>query len=109
MRNYSDENLLQATNPYSGFIKCLYSILWQSYATNLILDLPNLITKELFESLYNWLTVLDADEPLKISIDAMLCSLCCIRAELFTVLLKKMKIWIPNLSTELSACISDDQ
>uniref|UniRef100_A0A1Q3FEM5 Dual E2 ubiquitin-conjugating enzyme/E3 ubiquitin-protein ligase BIRC6 n=1 Tax=Culex tarsalis TaxID=7177 RepID=A0A1Q3FEM5_CULTA len=101
--------VLHATNPYSGFIKCLASILWQACAIDLIPDLSNMITKELFETLYDWNQELDHDEPLKKAIDSVLCSLCCIRPELFTMLLKKMGVLVPNLSTDLTASISDDR
>ncbi|XP_065072528.1 baculoviral IAP repeat-containing protein 6 isoform X2 [Ochlerotatus camptorhynchus] len=108
-QNQTNRFVLHATNPYSGFIRCLSSILWQSYATDLIPDLPNMITKELFETLYDWNQELDHDEPLKKAIDAMLCSTCCIRPELFTMLLKRMGVLVPNLSTDLTASISDDR
>ncbi|XP_062534016.1 baculoviral IAP repeat-containing protein 6 isoform X2 [Armigeres subalbatus] len=108
-QNHVNRFVLHATNPYSGFIRCLSSILWQSYATDLIPDLPNMITKELFETLYDWNQQLEHDEPLKKAIDAMLCSVCCIRPELFTMLLKRMGVLVPNLSTDLTASISDDR
>ncbi|XP_058461839.1 baculoviral IAP repeat-containing protein 6 isoform X2 [Malaya genurostris] len=108
-QNHTYRFILHATNPYSGFIKCLASILWQVYAIDLIPDLPNMITKELFETLYDWNQELEHDEPLKKAIDAVLCSVCCIRPELFTMLLKRMAVLVPNLSTDLTASISDDR
>lgn len=92
-------------NPNSGYIKCLASILWQAYATNLVLDLGNMISPELFEALYNWLQVVVDDSPMKMSIDSMLCSICCIRPEFFNLLLRKMGVLVPNQV----ACISDDR
>lgn len=94
-------------NPNSGYIKCLASILWQAYATNLVLDLGNMITPELFESLYNWLQVVTDESPMKLSIDSMLCSICCVRPEFFNLLLRKMGVLVPNQNA--SACISDDR
>ncbi|XP_058811824.1 baculoviral IAP repeat-containing protein 6 isoform X3 [Topomyia yanbarensis] len=108
-QNQTHRFVLHATNPYSGFIKCLASILWQVYAIDLIPDLPIMITKELFETLYDWNQELEHDEPLKKAIDAVLCSVCCIRPELFTMLLKRMGVLVPNLSTDLTASISDDR
>ncbi|XP_055530487.1 baculoviral IAP repeat-containing protein 6 isoform X3 [Wyeomyia smithii] len=108
-QNQTNKFVLHATNPYSGFIKCLASILWQAYAIDLIPDLPSMITKELFETLYDWNQELEHDEPLKKAIDAVLCSICCIRPELFTMLLKRMGVLVPNLSTDLTASISDDR
>lgn len=95
--------------PISGHIKCLASVLWQAYATNLVPDLPNMITQNLFEALYKWTQILEADAPMKKGIDAMLCSICCIRPEMFTILLRRMGVLIPNLSKDMSASISDDR
>uniref|UniRef100_A0A336MXH4 CSON002646 protein n=1 Tax=Culicoides sonorensis TaxID=179676 RepID=A0A336MXH4_CULSO len=98
-----------ALEPVSGHIKCLASVLWQAYAITLIPDLPNMITKSLFESLYKWRQSLDTDAPMQKAIDSMLCSVCCIRPELFTILLRRMNVLVPNLSNDLSASISDDR
>ncbi|XP_055591797.1 baculoviral IAP repeat-containing protein 6-like isoform X1 [Uranotaenia lowii] len=108
-KNQSNHFVMHATNPYSGFIKCLASILWQAHAIELIPNLYNMISKELFETLYDWNQELEHDEPLKKAIDAVLCSICCIRPELFTMLLKRMGVLVPNLSTDLTASISDDR
>lgn len=94
-------------NPNSGYIKCLASILWQAYATNLVLDLGNMIAPELFESLYNWLQLVREESPMKMSIDSMMCSICCIRPEFFNLLLRKMGVLVPNQNA--SASISDDR
>lgn len=93
-------------NPNSGYIKCLASILWQAYATNIVLDLGNMISPELFEALYNWLCVVQDESPMKFSIDSMMCSICCIRPEFFNLLLRKMNVLVPN---QTSSCISDDR
>lgn len=98
-----------ALEPVSGHVKCLASVLWQAYATNLVPDLPNMITKSLFESLYKWRQVLETDAPMQKAIDSMLCSICCIRPEIFTVLLRRMGVLVPNLCNDLSASISDDR
>ncbi|XP_055678936.1 baculoviral IAP repeat-containing protein 6 isoform X3 [Lutzomyia longipalpis] len=103
------ENLVHPTNPYSGFIKCLASILWTVHTRQLAANLEALITKELFQSVYKWTLILDNGEPLKKAFDAMLCSICCIRPEMFPLLLRRMNVLVPNLSTDLGACISDDR
>ncbi|XP_055696918.1 baculoviral IAP repeat-containing protein 6 isoform X3 [Phlebotomus papatasi] len=103
------ENLVHPTNPYSGFIKCLASILWTVHTKQLAADLEGLITKELFQSVYKWTLILDNSEPLKKAFDAMLCSICCIKPEMFPLLLRRMNVLVPNLSTGLEACISDDR
>ncbi|CRK88840.1 CLUMA_CG002660, isoform A [Clunio marinus] len=94
-------------NPNSGYIKCLASILWQAYATNLVLDLGNMITPEMFENLYNWINEVGEDSPMKMSIDSMMCSICCVRPEFFNLLLRKMGVLVLNQNT--SSCISDDR
>lgn len=58
-----------------------------------------MITKQLFEILY----------AMKKAVDAMMYSVCCIRPEIFTVLLRRMGVLVPNLSTELNTSISDDR
>ncbi|XP_059612083.1 baculoviral IAP repeat-containing protein 6 [Phlebotomus argentipes] len=103
------ENLVHPTNPYSGFIKCLASILWTVHTKQLAPNLEGLITKELFQSVYKWTLILDNSEPLKKAFDAMLCSICYIRPEMFPLLLRRMNVLVPNLSTDLEACISDDR
>lgn len=56
-----------------------------------------------------WTELLEDNEPLKGAIDAMICSICCIRPELFPLLLKNMSVLVPNLSTGIDASISDDR
>lgn len=107
LKNLQASEQRHNVNPNSGYIKCLASILWQSYATNLVLDLGNMIEPELFESLYSWLQVIPEESPMKMSIDSMMCSICCIRPEFFNLLLRKMSVLVPNPNA--SACISDDR
>lgn len=105
---YEHNHLNFPMDPVSSHIKCLASVLWQAYATTLVADLPNMITKSLFETLYKWSLKLECNESMKRAIDAMLCSVCCIRPEFFTQLLREMDVLVPSLSTDLSAPISDD-
>ena len=106
---------LHATNPYSGFVRCLAAILWQAFATDLIPELLDMVSRELFDVLFSWVQELEQHEggagagPLKKAIDALLCSVCCIRPEFFTMLLRRMGVLVPNLSTDLTASISDDR
>lgn len=104
---HQQKNVLR-TNPYSGFVKCLSSILWTAYTMNLSNDLASLITEEFFEAIFIWTEVLQDKDPLKQSIDSMLCSICCIRPELFPLLLKKLGVLVTNYSTDIDASISDD-
>lgn len=98
---------LNIVNPNSGYIKCLASILWQAYASNLVLDLGNMIAPELFESLYSWIQVVPEESPMKLSIDSIMCSICCIRPEFFNLLLRKMNVLVKNEND--SASINDDR
>ena len=107
LMNLQESEHRNNVNPNSGYIKCLASILWQAYALNLVLDLGNMIAPELFESLYNWLQVVPEESPMKMSIDSMMCSICCIRPEFFNLLLRKMNVLVKNQTA--SASISDDR
>lgn len=94
--NLEKNNQLKNVNPNGGYIKCLASILWQAYATNLVLDLGNLITIDLFETLYGWLQKIPTSSPMKLSIDSMICSICCIRPEFFNLLLRKLNVLVKD-------------
>ncbi|CAG9807884.1 unnamed protein product [Chironomus riparius] len=106
LMNLELNNQLKNINPNSGYIKCIASILWQAYATNLILDLGNLIKLELFERLYSWSEQISEKSPMKLAIDSALCSVCCIRPEFFNLLLKKVGILV---ATNNLSCLSDDR
>lgn len=82
------------SNPYSGFVKCLAAVLWSTYHSGLESELQSLITEEFFNSVYVWSTQLRDKEPLKQAVDALLCSICCIRPELFPHLLQRMGVLI---------------
>lgn len=91
-------------------MKCLSSILWTVHSSpNLANVVVNLITEDLFESIFMWTELLDSKDPMKKSVDAMLCSICYIRPEFFLLLLKKLNVLVPNLSTKHDASISDDR
>lgn len=46
---------------------------------------------------------------MKYSIDSLLCSICYIRPQFFSLLLQKLGVLVPNLSTDPGASISDDR
>lgn len=108
MENLNDEAtddtiLLRATNRYCGFVKCIASILWTAHTTGLVANLEALITERLFESVFEWTTLLAGNDPFHKSIDSVLCSICAIRPELFHRLLVKMGI------TPMETNMSDDR
>lgn len=110
LMNLEESKQLENVNPNSGYIKCIASILWQAYATNLVLDLGNLIKLELFERLYSWIENISEYSPMKLAIDSILCSICCIRPEFFNVLLRKMSVLVPiSEHGNKSASLSDDR
>ncbi|XP_017867094.1 PREDICTED: baculoviral IAP repeat-containing protein 6 isoform X6 [Drosophila arizonae] len=82
----------RCNNPQSGFVKVIASILWQVHRQQQVPDLPQLITPALFETCYQWISELEHDEPLKSSFDALICSLCYIKPELFNQLLVKLGV-----------------
>lgn len=62
-----------------------------------------MITKNLFDAVYQWTLVLEKDEPLKLAIYALVCSICCIRPEML-----KIDVLAHNLSSDVDASISND-
>lgn len=106
--NLESNEELQNINPNSGYIKCLASILWQAHTSNLILDLNDLISIELFEKLYSWLQKVSEYNPMKLAIDSILCSICYIQPEFFNLLLRKVGVLIPiEIKASKSSCLSD--
>lgn len=108
-REQDERSLLKAPNRFSGFIMCIASILWTSYSMTLIPNVETLISKELFEAVYQWTTVIDNNDPFRKAIDSLLCAICAIRPEMFQLLLRQMGILVPNPSKDLGASISDDR
>lgn len=68
-----------------------------------------MVTLDLFQSIYTLSTIVRSNTALKYSLDSLLCSLCYIKTELFPLLLQKMEVLVPNLSTDHGASISDDR
>lgn len=98
--------------PNASYIHCIASILWTAHtqSDNLVYDIKSLITKDLFESIYKWTTLQSKISlALKKALDALLCSFCVINDTFFHLLLFKMGVLIPNLSTDRGASVSDDQ
>lgn len=98
----------ECDNCSSAFISCVASILWSAKETNVTYPLETMITTDLFNTVYKWTEVV-TNIALKNALDCLLCSLCYIKNELFPILLQKMCVLVPNLSTDLTASISDDR
>ncbi|XP_054081324.1 baculoviral IAP repeat-containing protein 6 isoform X3 [Zeugodacus cucurbitae] len=90
-QNFSNRTL-RCNNPQSGFVKCVASILWTVHAENHVPNLQELITNELFDACMHWIDTLENEEPLKVAFDSLLCSLCCIKPELFNQLITKLNV-----------------
>ncbi|XP_068153762.1 baculoviral IAP repeat-containing protein 6 isoform X3 [Drosophila tropicalis] len=88
--NYSQQ--ARSNNPQSGFVKVIASILWRVHRQQQLPELPLLISSNLFETCYEWITTLEHDEPLKASFDSLICALCYIKPELFNQLLVKVGV-----------------
>lgn len=91
-----------------AYVSSIASILWFSNQNPISYDLKSLITFELFETIYN-LKMETMNNSLKFALDSLLCSLCYNRQELFPLLLQKIGVLVPNLSTDRAASISDDR
>ncbi|XP_063908314.1 baculoviral IAP repeat-containing protein 6 isoform X4 [Zophobas morio] len=97
----------QCCNP--AYISSIASILWSANQARVTYDLSSMITLDLFDTIYNLKTCVENNIALKYSLDSLLCSLCYIRPELFPVLLQRIGVLVPNLSTDHGASISDDR
>ncbi|XP_066259587.1 baculoviral IAP repeat-containing protein 6 isoform X2 [Euwallacea similis] len=105
------EECLQTENTSkcsAAYVSSIASILWFSNQTSVLYDLKSLVTLGLFETIYN-LKMRTTNNSLKYALDSLLCSLCYTRSELFPILLQKIGVLVPNLSTDRAASISDDR
>ncbi|GBP68238.1 Baculoviral IAP repeat-containing protein 6 [Eumeta japonica] len=87
------EHWLRARTPLSAaLVQTLASVLWILKEERLMDNLEQLITDDLFELVYTWVKDVPETSLLKKSLDAVLCSMCYIRPELFRMLLEQMDI-----------------
>lgn len=91
----------------SGYIKCIASILWHVHATNLLPDVVNVCSPELFEQLLKTTQAVKADSPLKAAFESLLASYCYIRPGSFNLLLSEMNVL--SLSPEAGATNEDNK
>lgn len=78
------------------YVSAIASILWSANQSSIQYDLKSMVTEDLFWACFNLQSI--ADDSLKHALDALLCSLCHIRMELFPKLLHKFGI--TSLSSE---------
>lgn len=94
-------------HPAAAHVHCIAAILWYSRNLPVCSELRSIITPELFSSVYEWSTVLSFDSSLKRAVDNVLCSICYIYPEFFTLILEWMGIML-NPDNSMTASISDD-
>uniref|UniRef100_A0A3P9HCQ6 Baculoviral IAP repeat containing 6 n=1 Tax=Oryzias latipes TaxID=8090 RepID=A0A3P9HCQ6_ORYLA len=78
--------------PSPSHLHCVAAILWHSYELPVDYDLPALLSRELFELLYNWSMSLPCNVVLKKAVDSLLCSMCHIHPSYFSLLMSWMGI-----------------
>lgn len=107
--NYNSSHRSLCNNPQSGFVKCIASILWYIYEKNYISNLSEHITANVFNACMHWIDRLDHEEPLKISFDTLLCSLCYIQPKFFTNLLKRLNVNLASHNeADLDVCKNEN-
>lgn len=97
-----------SNNCNAAYISSIASILWFSNQSQVNYDLKSLISLEFFDTIYA-LKMQTINNSLKYAFDSLLCSLCYIHSEFFPILLQKIGVLVPNLSTDRGASISDDR
>ncbi|XP_075983137.1 BIR repeat containing ubiquitin-conjugating enzyme isoform X3 [Anticarsia gemmatalis] len=92
--------------PSAALTHTLAEVLWSLKEKNIVENLEEQITDELFELVYKWVNSVPDTSLLKKSLDAILCSMCYIRPELFRRLLEYMDI--PMDQDESMEGLTDD-
>ncbi|PZC74551.1 hypothetical protein B5X24_HaOG207685 [Helicoverpa armigera] len=98
--------LRQREPPSAALTHTLASVLWTLKEKRILDNLEELITDDLFELVYTWVKDVPESSLLKKSLDAILCSMCYIRPELFRMLLEHMDI--PMDQDESMEGLTDD-
>ncbi|XP_035388618.1 baculoviral IAP repeat-containing protein 6 isoform X6 [Electrophorus electricus] len=81
--------------PSPSHLHCVAAVLWHSYEMPVEYDLPALLSRELFELLYNWSMSLPCNMVLKKAVDSLLCSICHIHPNYFSLLMSWMGLVAP--------------
>lgn len=91
-----------------SFISCIASVMWCA-ESGVAYAFYERVTTELFDIVFKWSEVASKNLALKNSLDCLMCSLCYVKTGLFPILLQRMRVLVPNMSTDLTASISDDR
>uniref|UniRef100_A0A8C3Q9P8 Dual E2 ubiquitin-conjugating enzyme/E3 ubiquitin-protein ligase BIRC6 n=1 Tax=Geospiza parvula TaxID=87175 RepID=A0A8C3Q9P8_GEOPR len=94
--------------PSPSHLHCVAAILWHSYELLVEYDLPALLDRELFESLFNWSMSLPCNMVLKKAVDSLLCSMCHIHPNYFSLLMRWMGITPPPMQCQHRLSMTDD-
>uniref|UniRef100_A0A8C3T0R3 Dual E2 ubiquitin-conjugating enzyme/E3 ubiquitin-protein ligase BIRC6 n=1 Tax=Chelydra serpentina TaxID=8475 RepID=A0A8C3T0R3_CHESE len=94
--------------PSPSHLHCVAAILWHSYELLVEYDLPALLNRELFESLFNWSMSLPCNMVLKKAVDSLLCSMCHIHPNYFSLLMGWMGITPPPMQCQHRLSMTDD-
>uniref|UniRef100_A0A670XUJ7 Dual E2 ubiquitin-conjugating enzyme/E3 ubiquitin-protein ligase BIRC6 n=1 Tax=Pseudonaja textilis TaxID=8673 RepID=A0A670XUJ7_PSETE len=94
--------------PSPSHLHCVAAILWHSYELLVEYDLPALLNRELFESLFNWSMSLPCNVVLKKAVDSLLCSMCHIHPSYFSLLMGWMGITPPPIQLQHRLSMTDD-
>ncbi|KAE8601567.1 hypothetical protein XENTR_v10013719 [Xenopus tropicalis] len=94
--------------PSPSHLHCVAAILWHSYELPVEYDLPGLLNRDLFESLYKWSMSLPCNMVLKKAVDGLLCSMCHIHPNYFSLLMGWMGITPPPIQSQHRLSITDD-
>ncbi|EMP24451.1 Baculoviral IAP repeat-containing protein 6, partial [Chelonia mydas] len=94
--------------PSPSHLHCVAAILWHSYELLVEYDLPALLNRELFESLFNWSMSLPCNMVLKKAVDSLLCSMCHIHPNYFSLLMGWMDITPPPMQCQHRLSMTDD-
>ncbi|XP_017776572.1 PREDICTED: baculoviral IAP repeat-containing protein 6 isoform X2 [Nicrophorus vespilloides] len=97
------------SNCSPAYVSIIASIIWDAKQADVAYDLHGMITIDLFYRIYEFGTLSRQNPALKYAIDSLLCSICHVRTEFFPVMLQKIGVLVPNLSTDHDASISDDR
>lgn len=94
--------------PSPSHLHCVSAILWHSYELPVEYDLPALLNRNLFESLYKWSMSLPCNLVLKKAVDSLLCSMCHIHPNYFSLLMGWMGITPPPMQSQHGLSMTDD-
>uniref|UniRef100_A0A7M4F7Q2 Dual E2 ubiquitin-conjugating enzyme/E3 ubiquitin-protein ligase BIRC6 n=1 Tax=Crocodylus porosus TaxID=8502 RepID=A0A7M4F7Q2_CROPO len=94
--------------PSPSHLHCVAAILWHSYELLVEYDLPAMLDRDLFESLFNWSMSLPCNMVLKKAVDSLLCSMCHIHPNYFSLLMGWMGITPPPVQCQHRLSMTDD-